>query len=180
MKKKQTLVKFYKYRSNFFFTQLRCSRSCGISSGTKMRVAAHLWKHVLFFLFPPCCKRGARHASRRRELSTGGTSDGFFDLITPLQVGAGRSLAKGRYLAAYRARCGACSFATANYEEEERGVKKKGKGQKGEREGQLDKNRRESNKEWGINKGKKKMLECILLLAREMERNWSLEREMVE
>lgn len=121
-----------------------------------------------------------RHASRRRELSTGGTSNGFFDLITPLQVGAGRSLAKGRYLAAYRARCGACSFATANYEEEERGVKKKGKGQKGEREGQLDKNRRESNKEWGINKGKKKMLECILLLAREMERNWSLEREMVE
>lgn len=49
-----------------------------------------------------------------------------------------------------------------------KGGKKKGKGQKGEREGQLDKNRRESNKEWEINKGKKKkkMLECILLLAR--------------
>lgn len=60
------------------------------------------------------------------------------------------------------------------------GKKKRKRAKRREREGQLDKNRRESNKEWGINKGKKKMLECILLLAREMERNWSLEREMVE
>lgn len=62
-----------------------------------------------------------------------------------------------------------------------KGGVKKGKGKR-EGRGQLDKNRRESNKEWGINKGKGEEKECSNVFYYwqkvEMERNWSL--EMVE
>lgn len=184
MKKKQTLVKFYKYRSNFFFTQLRCSRSCGISSGTKMRVAAHLWKHVLFFSFSTLLQEGGETC-----LAETGTFHRWYKwrvFWSYYSVASGSGPISGK-----RSVSGGVSSSMRRLQlrhgklrGRRKGGKKKGKGQKGEREreGQLDKNRRESNKEWEINKGKKKkkMLECILLLAREMERNWSLEREMVE
>lgn len=107
----------------FFSTQLRLSKLWS-SWNEDAQKRAPLKTRSFFFIF----------SERSHPVARGGetclaetgtfhrcTSDGFFDLITPLQVGAGRSLAKGRYLAAYRARCGACSFATANYEEEERG-----------------------------------------------------------
>lgn len=104
----------------FFSTQLRLSKLCS-SWNEDAQKRAPLKTRPFFSERSHPVARGGETCLAETGTFHRCTSDGFFDLITPLQVGAGRSLAKGRYLAAYRARCGACSFATANYEEEERG-----------------------------------------------------------
>lgn len=97
-------------------------------------------------------QEGARHASRRRELSTGVQVTGFLILLLPWKweradlwqkVGIWRRIELDAALAA----------SPRQITRRRNGGVKKGKGKR-EGRGQLDKNRRESNKEWGINKGK--------------------------
>lgn len=120
-----------------------------------------------FFSEPPCLQEGARHASRRRELSTGVTVTGFLILLLGWKweradlwqkVGIWRRIELDAPLAA--------SPRQITKRNKKGGEKKERQKGEGKREVGLDKNRRERNKGWEINRGKREEKECILLLAR--------------